>query len=44
LGLGLAISTELAERMGGKLALANRARGACITLDMPAAAARRDAA
>lgn len=36
-GLGLAIGRELAERMGGRLVLAESARGACFTLTLPAA-------
>ncbi|MFM7344384.1 MAG: ATP-binding protein [Tagaea sp.] len=43
-GLGLAISMELAKRMGGSLAIANAHPGARATLDMPAAAAARSAA
>jgi signal transduction histidine kinase len=35
-GLGLAIGRELAERMGGKLELADTDRGACFTLTLPA--------
>ena len=41
-GLGIAISTELARRMGGSLAIVNATPGARATLDLPAAA--RDAA
>jgi signal transduction histidine kinase len=37
MGLGLAISHEIAAKHGGKLALANRDGGAVATLDLPAA-------
>jgi signal transduction histidine kinase len=37
-GLGLAIGRELAERMGGTLALVDSAHGACFALTLPASA------
>ncbi len=44
LGLGIAISTELAARMEGRLSFTNTAPGACVTLHVPAANGSRAAA
>jgi PAS domain S-box-containing protein len=44
LGLGIAISTELAARMGGRLSFTNTSPGACVTLHVPAANGSRAAA
>jgi PAS domain S-box-containing protein len=39
-GLGLAIVSELAEHMGGRLQVANQANGALVCVDLPVATAR----